>query len=69
MKFLKGTVEKWFDFRGFGFIKPEEGGDSIFVHSSDIKGATALRQGQNVEFEVEDAPKGPKAVNVNVVAE
>ncbi len=63
---MKGTVEKWFDFRGFGFINPEGGSDTVFVHHSDIQGASSLRKGQAVEFEVEDAPKGPKAVNVKL---
>lgn len=62
---LKGTV-KWFnESKGYGFITPEEGKD-VFVHFSEIKmeGFKSLSEGQQVEFEVTDGPKGPQAVNV-----
>ena len=61
----KGTV-KWFnDSKGFGFITKEDGGD-IFVHYSAIQdnGFKSLSKDQEVNFEVVDGPKGPKAVNV-----
>ncbi len=61
----KGTV-KWFnDSKGFGFITKEDGGD-IFVHYSAIQdnGFKSLSKGQEVNFEVVDGPKGPKAINV-----
>ena len=60
-----GTV-KWFnDAKGYGFITKEDGGD-VFVHFSDIQGDgfRSLAEGQAVEFEVVDSPKGPKAANV-----
>ena len=63
-----GTV-KWFnEAKGFGFIARESGGD-IFVHYSAIQaeGFKILRENQRVEFEVEDSPKGPRAVNVKVI--
>jgi len=62
---LKGTV-KWFnESKGYGFISPEEGKD-VFVHFSEIKmqGFKTLAEGQQVQFEVTDGPKGPQAVNV-----
>lgn len=62
----KGTV-KWFnEAKGFGFITKEGGGD-VFVHYSEIQsdGFKTLTEGQEVTFEVEDGPKGPKAVRVN----
>lgn len=62
---LKGTV-KWFnESKGYGFITPEEGKD-VFVHFSEIKmeGFKSLSEGQQVEFEVTEGPKGPQAVNV-----
>jgi CspA family cold shock protein len=62
---LKGTV-KWFnDGKGYGFITPEEGND-VFVHFSEIKmdGFKSLSEGQEVQFEVTNGPKGPQAVNV-----
>jgi CspA family cold shock protein len=60
-----GTV-KWFnDSKGFGFITSDEGGD-IFVHHSSIQGTgfKSLAEGDRVSFDVEQGPKGPKAVNV-----
>ena len=63
--FMKGTV-KWFNAeKGFGFIVSEEGED-VFVHFSAIQvdGYKTLEEGQNVEFEIEQSPRGPQAVNV-----
>ncbi len=63
-----GTV-KWFnESRGFGFITPADGGKDVFVHSSAIQadGIKALAEGQSVNFNVEDGPKGPQATNVTV---
>jgi len=61
-----GTV-KWFnESKGFGFITGEDGGD-YFVHYSSIQGSgfKSLAEGQAVSFDVEQGPKGPKAINVN----
>jgi len=60
-----GTV-KWFDdAKGFGFIEREEGED-VFVHYSAIvgEGYRSLAEGAEVEFEVEQDPKGPRAAQV-----
>jgi len=57
---------KWFNAqKGFGFISRDEG-DDVFVHFSAIQGDgyKSLEEGQEVQFEVEDGPKGPSAVNV-----
>ncbi len=65
---VKGTV-KWFnEKKGFGFISREEG-DDLFVHHTSIQaeGFKTLREGQEVEFEVQDGDKGPQAVNVREI--
>lgn len=64
----RGTV-KWFnESKGFGFIQPESGKD-VFVHFSAIvaEGFKSLSEGQTVEFEVVEGPKGPQAAQVRVV--
>jgi CspA family cold shock protein len=65
-----GTV-KWFnESKGFGFIKPADGGEDLFVHFSAIKadGFRTLAEGQAVRFEVVRGPKGLQAQNVEPVA-
>jgi len=63
---LQNGVVKWFnDAKGYGFIATDEGKD-LFVHYSAINmdGRKTLREGDRVEFEVADGPKGPQAANV-----
>ncbi|WP_347491652.1 cold-shock protein [Desulfoscipio sp. XC116] len=65
---LQGTV-KWFnDSKGYGFIEGENGRD-VFVHYSAIQtnGFKSLSEGQRVEFEVTDGPRGQQASNVQVL--
>ncbi len=60
---------KWFnEGKGFGFIENAEGGD-VFVHFSAIQssGFKTLNEGQQVSFDIEQGPKGPSAVNVNIL--
>lgn len=64
-----GTV-KWFNnTKGFGFISPEEGGQDLFVHYSDVQmdGYRNLTEGQRVNYTYNDGPKGPAATQVVVV--
>jgi CspA family cold shock protein len=63
---VKGKV-KWYNrVKGYGFIIPDEGGTEVFVHHSAIAGGkkASLMDGQVVEYEVKEGPKGPSAVNV-----
>ena len=63
---VRGTV-KWFnDYKGYGFIEPEDGTKDVFVHHSAIQeqGYRSLAEGSEVEFEVDVDLKGPKARNV-----
>ena len=64
-----GTV-KWFnEQKGYGFITPDGGGKDLFVHFSNISGEgyKTLQEGQAVQFESSQGPKGPEAVNVSAV--
>ena len=64
----KGTV-KWFnEKRGYGFIEQKDGQD-LFVHHSKInaEGFRTLKEGDRVNFDIEQGPKGPIAVNVTVI--
>ena len=64
-----GTV-KWFnDQKGYGFISPDDGGDDLFVHHSNItaEGYRSLQDGQKVEYEPGQGKKGPEATNVRGV--
>ena len=63
---MRGVV-KWFSAqKGYGFITPDDGGADVFVHHSSIqmKGYKTLNEGESVEFEVTNGPKGKQAAEV-----
>lgn len=63
-----GTV-KWFnETKGYGFISPDDGGDDLFAHFSEIQaeGFKSLQDGQKVSFEVTQGKKGLQASNIRV---
>lgn len=63
-----GSV-KWFSAsKGYGFISPEDGGADVFAHFSAIEmdGFKTLKEGQRVDYDVQDGPKGPQASKIQL---
>ena len=60
---MKGKVKMFNAARGFGFITGDDGKD-VYVHTSMIEGGAVLNLGDSVEYEVEEAQRGPRAKNV-----
>ena len=61
----EGTVKFFNNSKGFGFIKPDDSGDDIFVHQSGL--IDEIREDDRVKFDVEQGKKGLNAVNVEVI--
>ncbi len=60
-------IVKWFnDAKGFGFVTPDDGSDDLFAHFSSIQmnGFKTLKEGQRVNFEITQGPKGNQAINI-----
>jgi CspA family cold shock protein len=63
-------IVKWFnESKGFGFIKPDNGGEDLFAHFSQIeaKGFRTLAENQRVQFEVTQGQKGPQASRIKPI--
>ena len=62
---MKGKIKKIMRERGFGFIAAEDGKE-VFFHRSGLAGEefNTMQEDMDVEFDIEDSPKGPRAVNV-----
>lgn len=65
---MKGTVKFFNNQRNYGFIEPEEGGEDLFVHRSEVESGD-IAEDDKVEFDSEEGDKGPKAVNVKKIEE
>jgi CspA family cold shock protein len=65
-----GTVKWSSNDNGYAFITPDDGSRDVFVHHSPIRGEgyKSLAEGARVEYEVEEEPRGPRALDVRAVA-
>ena len=61
-----GTVAFFHDRKGYGFIETEDSDEDVFFHMDDVEGPD-LEEGEEVEFDIEQADKGPRAVNLQRV--
>lgn len=62
---MQGTVKFFNEAKGFGFIKPSDGGEDVFVHSSGL--IDKVRENDKVDYDVEKGKKGMNAVRVKLV--
>jgi cold shock CspA family protein len=64
---LKGKIQKYFSFRGYGFIETDESEDNFFFHKSNYPPHEIPSIGQNVEFKIVETPKGNEAQDIRVI--
>lgn len=62
---FKGTIKFFNDEKGFGFIVPAEGGKDVFVHKTATN--TRVQEGDEVQYDVEEGPRGINALNVSLI--
>lgn len=67
---LQGTVLRFNKIKGYGFIKPDEGDNEVFVHFSQVEmaGYKELKAGQRISFEREKGERGDFATKVEIIA-
>ena len=61
---MKGKVKWYNEMKNYGFIEVEDGGKDVFVHRNAISPGLVLREGDEVEFDIEESERGPQAANV-----
>ncbi len=66
---MKGKIKKYFSFRGFGFIAPENSQEEIFFHVSNHPELVPPEIGKAVEFELIETPKGKEATNIQILTD
>jgi len=66
---MKGKIIKYFSFRGFGFINPEDSKEEIFFHVSNFPELIPPEIGNEVEFEMNETPKGKEAIKIQLQSE
>ncbi|MFM0220200.1 MULTISPECIES: cold-shock protein [Paraburkholderia] len=61
-----GTVKRFNDAKGFGFITPDDGGEDLFAHFSEVQGSgfKTLQENHKVSFDVKQGPQGKQAANI-----
>ncbi len=62
---MKGKVKFFNEMKGFGFITSDDDGKEYFVHQTGLKEGVTIHDNDEVEFDVEQGDRGPKAVNVS----
>jgi len=66
---MKGKVKWYNNTKNYGFIEVEGGGKDVFVHMSALEEGVSIREGDPVEFDIEEAERGPQATNVKKTEE
>ncbi len=64
---MKGTVKFFNDMKNYGFIEPEDGDEDLFVHRSELLEANFLQEDDEVEFEIGQGERGPRAEKVKKI--
>lgn len=68
---FKGTLEKWFEAKGFGFVRRDgaDGWRGVFAHCRQFPPGTQPHEGMRIEFEIKEGDRGPFAANIKILDE